>query len=159
MVICIMQTLVCLGIAFKVYTRVILLLNGLFVQEVERLEKNRIVAQERAAKALEEKKKRRNQVRKEQKEEAEKLRHQAEKEAEDLDLLPDDVLAALAEREASDHRLVERRVVTEQLRNVSSSSKRKKKFVDQRDIAGFTVQISKTEPYRKPSGELAYMTF
>lgn len=69
----------------------------------------------------------------------------------DIDLLPDDVLDAIVHDELADRRLMERRVVSERLR-AHSPPKQQRKF-SSRQVGPVTVQVLKSGPDRKPSGE------
>lgn len=95
-------------------------------------------------------------ARQEQKQTAQRS-HEGDADAdEDLDLLPEDFLASLAEREANDRRLMERRLVSEQIRNFEAIDRtpksRRKTLLDNRQIKGFTVQVMGAESARKASG-------
>lgn len=72
----------------------------------------------------------------------------------ELDILPDDVLAAIAEEEeAHDNRIKERRIISEQLRAANPQASRRKIFTE-RHAGPVTVKAigSRTSThYRKPS--------
>jgi len=75
-----------------------------------------------------------------------------EEDNEDIDILPDDVLDALVENENHDRRLMQKRIISEQLR-LKRKPKQRKKF-SQRQVGPVTVQVLKKGTDKKASGEL-----
>ncbi len=76
-------------------------------------------------------------------------------EDEDIDMLPDDVLDALVDDETHDRRLMQKRIISEQLR-LKRKPKQRKTF-SERQVGPVTVQVLKKGTNKKASGELVYL--
>lgn len=70
---------------------------------------------------------------------------------EDIDMLPDDVIYAIAGDETQDRRIMERRVMSEQLR-LQRQPKQRRVF-SERQVGPVTVKVLKKTANRKASGE------
>lgn len=76
---------------------------------------------------------------------------------EDMDTLPEDVIAAINDFEAQDRRFMERRIVSEQLRVRQKQEQSRK--ITERQIGAITVQTLSAGSQRKPSGEFTFHAF
>jgi hypothetical protein len=136
------------------------------VQDAAILRQHEKKAKKRAAEALKEQRKRRQRVQKAP--EPEKVAAPAtdedgngdsdqEEDDEDIDMLPDDVLDALVENETHDRRLMQKRIISEQLR-LKRKPKQRKTF-SERQVGPVTVQVLKKGTNKKASGELLCRQF
>ena len=97
--------------------------------------------------------KRRQQQRQEEKEQkaaaAAANADNEEDEEQDMDLLPDVIIDSIVADESKDRRILERRVITEQLR---IQRPKKKKFFTERHVGPVTVKVLKSGIDRNASG-------
>jgi hypothetical protein len=130
------------------------------VQSAVSLRKQEIEAKKHATEALKEQRKRRQKSQKAPEPEKEDAtatdddNHEEEENDDDIDMLPDDVLDALADDETHDRRLMQKRIISEQLR-LKRKPKQRKTF-SQRQVGPVTVQVLKKGTNKKPSGKFIH---
>jgi hypothetical protein len=129
------------------------------VQSAASLRKQEVEAKKQATEAFKEQRKRRQKSQKAPEPEKEVTAtddgndedSDQEEDNEDIDMLPDEVLDALVDDETYDRRLMQKRIISEQLR-LKRKPKQRKTF-SERQVGPVTVQVLKRGTKKKASGK------